>query len=177
MYKQADDYASKASYMKTTPTYFSTSEQDVIRRPLYIPSGITYASFITRLSDKNERSKIGYIEASEYDPTKKEKIKEPLIGEIDPKLIEKTILAKRFELELCYDATLRSARKVAGKMEWRWRINERGNTGDLELVETTIKNQSLVRCIREKIARWNFPRPRRGSVEVTYPFYFKPSKS
>jgi hypothetical protein len=31
-------------------------------------------------------------------------------------------------------------------------------------------------CIRRKIATWRFPRPRRGAVEVSYPFEFAPSK-
>ena len=108
---------------------------------------------------------------------KKEKVKEPLVGELDPKLIEKIVNKNRFELQLCFELALRRNREVSGTMKWQWRLDSRGKISNLTLVSSSITDPVMKNCVRKKIAGWKFPRPRRGSVEITYPFYFKPARS
>jgi len=61
-------------------------------------------------------------------------------------------------------------------MEWRWRIDSTGRLDALELVKSNINDPNMARCVRQKMSAWKFPKPRRGSVEITYPFEFSPSR-
>ena len=104
------------------------------------------------------------------------KIVEPLAGKIEPSLVEKTITAGRYQLRLCYELALRRNQALRGSMEWRWQINTQGQISNLDLLQTSIKDDELVRCVYNKIANWKFPKPKGGSVEVRYPFEFSRDK-
>ncbi len=101
---------------------------------------------------------------------------EPLIGQLDPKLIESVISKNRFQLQLCFELALRRNREARGDMEWIWRVDTKGKISDLNLVSSSINDKQMVDCVRKKIAAWQFPRPRQGSIEVRYPFSFSPAK-
>ncbi len=110
-------------------------------------------------------------------PVKDEpRINEPLAGHLEPGLVEKTITAGRYQLRLCYELALRRNQAVKGSMEWRWQINSQGQISSIDLLQTSIKDDELVRCVHDKIANWKFPKPRGGSVEVRYPFEFSRDK-
>lgn len=123
--------------------------------------------------------KLSMLRASHFGPEQQQKKapQEPLLGEIDPKLIEKTIAKNRFELQLCYELALRRNQNLGGTMKWQWRLDTRGQISDITLINSTIQDPQMRNCVRSKITKWKFPRPRRGSVEVTYPFHFKPARS
>ena len=126
---------------------------------------------LTRISSLN--TKVPGIHASVFGKQFSDKIKEPLIGEITPALIEKVVEKNRFQIRLCYELALRRDQLVSGKMEWQWRLDSRGKISDVQLLSSTIKDRRMTRCIRRKISGWSFPRPRKGSVEIRYPFTFK----
>lgn len=110
-------------------------------------------------------------------PVKEEPtIQEPMVGHLEPALVEKTITAGRYQLRLCYELALRRNQAVKGSMEWRWQINSQGLISNIDLLQTSIKDDELVRCVHDKIANWKFPKPRGGSVEVRYPFEFSRDK-
>ena len=140
--------------------------------PVAIPAGVKFASFLHNAKNLAEDTKIAMLNGSTFGERKPKKVREPLIGEIDPNLIKKTIARRKYELQLCYELALRRNQLAKGSMEWSWRINSRGKISDLELLSSTISDRSMERCVRRKITSWNFPRPRRGSVEVRYPFRF-----
>jgi hypothetical protein len=190
MYAVAKDLAKKSersrfliNKKRSDKTFLLASKHEIIG----IPSGVEFASFLNEGSLLAEDEKINDLEASQYGDAalvattgssteKGQPIKEPLIGEIEPNLIERIILKNKYELQLCYELALRRNQLTSGKMEWSWRIDTRGKISQLELVSSSIQDRSMVRCIREKIASWNFPRPRRGSVEVSYPFTFSKNR-
>lgn len=97
-------------------------------------------------------------------------------GQVDPAGVEKTVTAGRYQLKLCYEMALRRNGTSDGAMEWRWIIGSDGRASDLNLVRSSIRDDELVRCVRDKIASWRFPRPEGGAVEVRYPFEFSRDK-
>jgi hypothetical protein len=97
-------------------------------------------------------------------------------GQVDPASVEKTVRAGRYQLKLCYEMALRRNKTAGGAMEWRWTIGSDGRASDLNLIRSSIADDELVRCIRDKIASWRFPRPDGGTVEVKYPFEFSRDK-
>ena len=145
--------------------------------PIEIPAGVEFASFLSGVDYILADEKLDQIQASEFGTQRRiEVIKEPLIGEIEPSLVEKTIEKYRFELQLCFELALRRNQLTRGVMEWKWRIDSRGQISDISLVSTTIVDQRMTECVRDKMGKWRFPRPRRGSIEVSYPFEFNPSR-
>jgi len=159
----------------------SAGEEGPPAGSIEIAAGIEYASFLSGIDYLLADEKFFQLEASEYGgkATKSReapKIREPLIGEIEPALIERTIAKYRFELQLCFELALRRNNLTRGVMEWRWRIDSRGMISDINLVSSTITDQNMASCIREKMSKWRFPRPRRGSVEISYPFEFNPRR-
>ena len=178
MYRSAEELSQIAAYeqqaieARIEPRVPLTPQNTA---PIGLSPGSNFVSFVPRL-DLPSNEKVAQITASAFGSHLKSSIKEPLIGEINPKLIEKVITKYKFELQLCFELALRRNRNLKGSMEFRWRLDSRGKISDLELMNSTIKDRSMNRCVKQKIARWKFPRPRRGSVEVTYPFVFSPAR-
>ena len=97
-------------------------------------------------------------------------------GTIEKALVERFINQHKFQLQICYEQSLRRNDKAVGTMEWKWTINSRGVVSGVELASSTIKDKKLEKCIKEKMSTWQFPNPQNGSVEISYPFVFSPNK-
>lgn len=173
MYEDARRYAKQASRAQKQLQMARAPFHELDEyHPIAVPSQADFLSFLYNARVLVDESKLSEITATEYEQRKIVKVKEPLIGEIDPKLIEQAISRRRYELQLCFEVALRRQRVSDGRMEWKWRIDSRGRISDLSLISSTIRDPNMLRCVRKKIAGWSFPRPRRGSVEVRYPFQF-----
>jgi hypothetical protein len=177
MYLEAKDFATRARVLQKRQLPHDSTLTPLNAAPLGLPDGSKYASFLGDIDFFLADEKLLQLQASEWGaPRKPAKSKEALVGEIDPALIERYIKQNRYQLQLCYELALRRNEAASGTMEWRWRIDSRGVISDVALVASAIKDQSMIQCIQRKISAWSFPRPRRGSVEVSYPFEFSPSK-
>ncbi len=122
-------------------------------------------------------AKLREIPAGDISAGKKpDKVREPLIGEIDPHLIEELVQSRKFELQLCFELALRRNQNLAGSMMFQWRLDSRGTLSDLELVSSSIADRPMISCVKSKIASWRFPRPKRGSVQIKYPLVFEKSR-
>ena len=185
VYALASDLADKAS-KKQKPLLRSLHSSDLVTpedsQPIAIPDGVSFVSFAHQLDLLSADEKLYQLQGAEFGlkdavpPPKQTPAKEPLLGEIDPEVIDGYIKNNRFDLQLCYELALRRNEQAAGVMELRWRIDSRGTISELALISTSIKDPRMTDCIRKKIATWRFPRPRNGSVEVSYPFEFAPTK-
>lgn len=176
MYREAIDYGKKA-YVAQKQIYGSSLPGDVAQDDVYILGGVNYVSFLQEQAFSIDDKKINELRSVYYKIKKtRESIQEPLIGEINPNLVKKVISKNQYDLQLCYELALRRNGQAKGRMQWRWRIDTRGKPSDIALVSSAIKDEPMKRCVRKKIAKWSFPRPKRGSVEVEYPFFFSKSK-
>ncbi len=185
VYRDSKLFAAKAR-VKQQPLARSMQSIDYVNpetdQPVGMPDGVRFVSFATITDPYIADEKLYHLHAPEFgqqeQPVKPKPVivKEPLVGEIEPSLIVGYIQKNRFELQLCYELALRRNEQAAGTMEWRWRIDSRGVTSDLALISTSIKDPRMTDCIRKKIGAWRFPRPKNGSVEVSYPFEFAPTK-
>lgn len=185
VYRDSKQYAEKAK-RKQQPLVGIMEDGEYITagadQPVSMPDGVQFVSFATTTDPYIADEKVYQLQAQEYSqldrPVKATVVptREPLVGEIEPSLIVSHIQKNRFELQLCYELALRRNDQAAGTMEWRWRIDSRGSISDIALISTSIKDPRMTDCIRKKIGAWRFPRPRNGSVEVSYPFEFAPTK-
>lgn len=182
MYAESEALAAKAAKMQRRMLR-GMKDRDFLSasspQPIEIPAGARFASFVSDVDFMLSDEKIYQLQGSEYGVARPSKasvvIREPLVGEIDPSLVERFITENKYQLQLCYELALRRNESASGIMEWRWRIDSRGSISDIALISTSIKDPRMAQCIRQKIGTWRFPRPRRGSVEVSYPFEFAPA--
>lgn len=144
--------------------------------PLALDAANLFTSTATPLNFSAFNQKLGLIQATLFNPDKPKIIREPLIGTLDPKLIQQTIDRYRFELQLCYELALRRNQEAKGAMEWQWHLDTQGQIFDIELLQSNINDAKMVECIRGKIASWKWPRPQKGSIQISFPFHFKPAK-
>ena len=149
-----------------------------VSQPVGLSSKVAFATYVFAPDRIFDDSKAEALQGSSAEPKagKIQRVVEPLIGEIDPSLVESTIQKYRYELQACFERALKRDRFTRGAMEWRWRIDSRGQMDGLELVKTNINDPVMSRCVRQKMSAWRFPKPRRGSVEITYPFEFNPTR-
>ncbi len=179
MYSDAESLAAKAERERAEIKKLRSSFSPLLpeqSRPITLAADSDITLRISGRQFNEINRKIDGIIASLFDPTKPKKIKEPMIGSLDPRLIQKTIERSRFELQLCYELALRRNQEAQGLVEWRWHLDTQGQISEMELVESNISDGKMMSCIREKLSRWNWPKPQKGSIQISFPFYFKPSK-
>lgn len=180
MYEEAERLASKAKRKQKNILAFNDPNEQLTpinARSIGMEEGSRVSTFIHPTSYGKLDEKMSLLKGSEFGiKPKNEVVKEPLIGVIEPHLVEKFIRENRYQLQLCYELALRRNEETSGVMEWKWRIDSRGAISDVSLIKTDIDDRHLAKCLQDKISRWRFPRPRRGAVEVSYPFEFAPNK-
>jgi len=140
-----------------------------------IKAGSTPITYTPMPRFRDGDQKLALLNASrwgEKDSAKPSRIIEPIAGIIDSKAVEKAISSGRFQLQLCFELSLRRNQTAKGSMEWQWKIDTQGKISSLSLLNSTMKDDELIRCVRQRIAGWKFPKARGGSVEIRYPFEF-----
>ncbi len=148
--------------------------------PIRFQPESTFATYLSDFDFQNldDRLKqmqgMGFAAKPQQQP--QEKVAIAKTGTIEKALVERFINQHKFQLQICYEQSLRRNDKAVGTMEWRWTINSRGVVSGVELASTTIKDKKLEKCIKEKMSTWQFPNPQNGSVEISYPFVFSPNK-
>lgn len=175
MYHEAETMAEAAAKLQRTKIT-SIKHTQGSELPTVVTIGKDVASYLPLHDLAALDEKLKELQAGELGHTVIKTHSEPLIGRLDPKLIERVITKNRFQLQLCFELALRRDRRTTGDMEWIWRVDTKGKISDLNLLTTTINDKQMVDCVRKKIAAWQFPRPRDGSVEIRYPFSFSPAK-
>ncbi len=179
MYGVASNYANRADIERKAVAKRSVPNIKLEKEAAYAPR-LAFQEAFASLSPVNSfeqiNQKLGLIQASIFDPDKPKIVREPLIGTLDPKMIQQTVDKYRFELQLCYELALRRNQQISGSMEWQWHLDSTGEIYDIELLQSSIQDQQMIQCVKQKIASWSWPKPQKGSIQISFPFHFKPAK-
>ena len=179
MYGEAQKLADNAKSMQQEIANKSAHVPSLNRETAFSPR-INAAEAFAELSTPSDfnafNTKLGLIQAAIFDPDKPKVVREPLIGSLDPRKIQETVDKYRFELQLCYELALRRNQQLSGSMEWQWHLDSTGDIYDIELLQSSIQDQQMIQCVKQKIASWNWPKPQKGSIQISFPFHFKPAK-
>lgn len=174
MYRESDALAKQAEiaqlHLKPAVREFS----DPIR---FLP-GSTFATFLSEIDFQNLDERMKNISGGSYSvkPQPIKSILQAKTGNIPKELVEKFINQHKFQLQICYEQSLRRNDNATGTMEWKWTISSRGRVSGIELASSSLKDKKLELCIKAKMKNWQFPNPENGSVEISYPFVFSPNK-
>lgn len=94
--------------------------------------------------------------------------------EVDLSQIKLVVFSKKDEISSCYNIFLTYNPGLKGEMVWQWSINMSGQTEQIKLIRSDINNLNFINCIKNRISRWTFPKPKKGKVSIRYPFKFVP---
>ena len=94
-------------------------------------------------------------------------------GELDPNIVTREVKARMGAIKACYDRALKRNPNISGKVSVRWTITGAGTVSGVDIDQDTMGDSEVSSCIKSNIAKWRFPAPSGGSVEVSFPFVFQ----
>ena len=100
--------------------------------------------------------------------------REPVSSNIDSAGVTKVINVSRAAIKRCYDKALMSNPQLKGKLSVKIVINQQGRVDSTEIVDDSLHDAEVSKCVRGVIGRLRFPKPADGTATVTFPFAFDP---
>ena len=97
-------------------------------------------------------------------------------GELDPAMVAKEVRTRLGAIKACYERGLKRNPNLSGKIVIHWTITQAGTVSGVDVEQDTLGDAEVASCIKSLIARWRFPAPSGGSVEVSFPFVFQSSQ-
>lgn len=76
-------------------------------------------------------------------------------------------------IQQCYERGLTRNPTLAGMVSFTWEIKTDGRVSKLRQNSSTLGDIPVSNCISKVIGRMRFPRPKGGSVTITFPFIFR----
>jgi outer membrane biosynthesis protein TonB len=97
-------------------------------------------------------------------------------GELDAGLVAKEVRSRLGAIKACYERALKRNPNLSGKVVIHWTITQAGTVSGVDVEQDTLGDAEVASCIKSLIARWRFPAPSGGSVDVSFPFVFQASQ-
>ena len=97
-------------------------------------------------------------------------------GELDPNMVAKEVRSRLGAIKACYERALKRNPNLSGKVVIHWTITQAGTVSGVDVETDTLGDAEVASCIKSLIARWRFPAPAGGSVDVSFPFVFQASQ-
>jgi TonB family protein len=97
-------------------------------------------------------------------------------GQLDPNIVVREVKARMSAIKACYERALKRNPNLSGKVVIRWTITAAGTVSGVEVDQDSLGDSEVTNCIKALVARWRFPAPSGGSVEVSFPFVFQASQ-
>jgi outer membrane biosynthesis protein TonB len=97
-------------------------------------------------------------------------------GELDPAMVAKEVRTRLGAIKACYERALKRNPNLSGKIIIHWTITQAGTVSGVDVEQDTLGDAEVASCIKSLVARWRFPAPAGGSVEVSFPFVFQSSQ-
>jgi TonB family protein len=97
-------------------------------------------------------------------------------GQLDPNIVVKEVRARMSAIKACYERALKRNPNLSGKVVVRWTITAAGTVSGVDIDQDSLGDSEVTNCIKGLVARWRFPAPSGGSVEVSFPFVFQASQ-
>jgi outer membrane biosynthesis protein TonB len=97
-------------------------------------------------------------------------------GELDPNMVAKEVKSRLGAIKACYERALKRNPNLSGKVVIHWTITQAGTVSGVDVEQDTLGDAEVASCIKSLVARWRFPAPSGGSVDVSFPFVFQSSQ-
>ncbi len=101
-------------------------------------------------------------------------LKPIVAGGLDREQIQRAIRTQRNAIRHCYEKALQTKPDLQGKVRTKFVIGADGRVLTAAIVDSTMGDGDVDRCIAQRVKRVKFPQVRGGgAVVVTYPFLFR----
>ena len=97
-------------------------------------------------------------------------------GELDPAMVAKEVRTRLGAIKACYERALKRNPTLSGKVVIHWTITQAGTVSGVDVEQDTLGDAEVASCMKALVARWRFPAPAGGSVDVSFPFVFQSSQ-
>lgn len=88
--------------------------------------------------------------------------------------IQEAVASERGRIQGCYTRRLQAAPSLEGEVTVRFRIEADGHVSAADIIEKTLEDEELERCVTAAVLELRLPASPTGSfVIVTYPFAFR----
>lgn len=87
--------------------------------------------------------------------------------------IQRVVARKGRAIRYCYEKELQRFRNLKGKIKVKWIIGLTGKVEKVTIIQDSIKNRRMNSCIKRKIKRWRFKKPKGGKCVIAFPFLFR----
>jgi hypothetical protein len=94
-------------------------------------------------------------------------------GFLDREVIQRVVRQHVARVQYCYERALTKNPNLGGKITLRWTITMTGAVSAAAVTGSDMDDAQMQSCIVNVISSMQFPAPRGGVVEVSYPFVFK----
>lgn len=91
-------------------------------------------------------------------------------GSLDKAVIRNVIRQHIGEVKKCYETELGKKPDLAGKVMVHFIIGIDGKVTESSIQESSLHSPAGEQCITAAVRGWEFPKPRGGTVVVSYPF-------
>ncbi len=91
-------------------------------------------------------------------------------------MVAKEVRSRLGAIKACYERALKRNPNLSGKVVIHWTITQAGTVSGVDVERTRSATPRSASCIKSLIARWRFPAPSGGSVDVSFPFVFQASQ-
>jgi hypothetical protein len=97
-----------------------------------------------------------------------------LEGGLDKSVIQATIAKYLSQVRACYESGLQHSPGLTGQITMEFEIGASGGLNYSRVMRSSLANEGVESCIRERMLGWKFPRPLGGvQVKVSYPFLLR----
>ena len=93
-------------------------------------------------------------------------------GSLSSGVIGSVVKREMGGIKYCYEKGLKKNPKLSGKIVIEFLIGVNGSVRSSRVVFSSMGAPSVERCIARRVTRFRFPKPKKGSVKVNYPFIF-----
>jgi len=102
---------------------------------------------------------------------------DPTMGSLDRSQIDAYIKRNLAKIRWCYEKELTKNSSLNGRIVINFIINGSGSVFVSTMLNSTMNNENVERCVADQIKKIQFPAPRGGGIViVNYPFVFKHSE-
>ena len=95
------------------------------------------------------------------------------LGALDKSVIQAAVQKKIGKLKFCYMDALSSAPQLAGRVDFKFIINEDGSLKSVKVEKSELKAPTAEACMLAHLQKTTFPQPKGGIVVVRYPIIFQ----
>ncbi len=90
----------------------------------------------------------------------------------DGEEVSSVVRANLPSIKACYLRMTRAGTLISGRAIINFTVDKTGSVGNVLVDAPVFRDTDLPRCVSQQVARWAFPKSRRGGLAVSYPFVF-----